>query len=82
MLALPPPGLTNGRQHRQRCSFRAQRERPEPDDFLVQPGVRVRHPRWGVGIVNEVGAGSNPTVTVQFPGSRPKRIKLSFLSLV
>ena len=47
--------------------------------LVVSLGARVRHPKFGVGLVEGVEAGRDPTVTVQFPGWPKKRIKVSFL---
>ena len=60
---------------------------PDTDDdwgdeepFVVQTGARVRHPKFGVGVVHDVESGADPTVSVDFPGWPRKRIKLRFLS--
>ena len=47
--------------------------------FVVRIGARVRHAKFGVGVVEDVDGGQDPTVTVQFPGWPKKRIKLGFL---
>ncbi|MBW2525537.1 MAG: UvrD-helicase domain-containing protein [Deltaproteobacteria bacterium] len=52
----------------------------DDEPFVVQPGARVRHEKFGVGVVRDVQSGADPTVTVDFPGWQPKRIKLRFLS--
>jgi ATP-dependent DNA helicase UvrD/PcrA len=54
------------------------------DDDAVEPaavriGARVRHPKFGVGVVRSIDAGVDPTATVKFQGTEPKRIKLRFL---
>jgi DNA helicase-2/ATP-dependent DNA helicase PcrA len=46
----------------------------------VRKGAKVRHPKFGVGMVIAVRAGADPTVTVKFPGAGAKQIKLSFLA--
>ncbi|MBM4356920.1 MAG: UvrD-helicase domain-containing protein [Deltaproteobacteria bacterium] len=46
----------------------------------VRKGAQVRHSKFGIGTVLAVTGGSDPTVTVRFPGTGPKQIKLSFLS--
>jgi hypothetical protein len=50
------------------------------DSFALRVGMRVRHPKFGVGDVHSIGAGSNPSIAVKFPGWGVKRIKLSFLA--
>jgi hypothetical protein len=50
------------------------------DGFALRVGMRVRHPKFGVGDVHSIGAGSNPSIAVKFPGWGVKRIKLSFLA--
>lgn len=49
------------------------------DTFTMRVGARVRHPKFGVGEVASIGAGSNPSIAVKFPGWGVKRIKLNFL---
>ena len=50
------------------------------DSFTLRVGMRVRHGKFGVGQVHSIGAGSNPSIAVKFPGWGIKRIKLSFLA--
>jgi ATP-dependent DNA helicase UvrD/PcrA len=50
------------------------------DTFNLRIGTRVRHTKFGVGEVTAIGAGSNPSVAVKFPGWGVKRIKLTFLT--
>jgi hypothetical protein len=47
--------------------------------MVIHWGARVRHAKFGIGVVEDVDGGSDPTVTVQFPGSPKKRIKVSYL---
>ncbi|MCA9622022.1 MAG: UvrD-helicase domain-containing protein, partial [Myxococcales bacterium] len=49
------------------------------DTFNLRVGSQVRHSKFGVGTVTSMGAGSNPSLAVKFPGWGIKRIKLSFL---
>ncbi|MSP23658.1 MAG: ATP-dependent DNA helicase [Myxococcales bacterium] len=49
-------------------------------DAGVVLGSRVRHKKFGPGVVVELGGGADPTVTVKFPGWGVKQIKLSFLT--
>ncbi|MFP6683770.1 MAG: UvrD-helicase domain-containing protein [Polyangiaceae bacterium] len=51
------------------------------ETVVVRPGARVRHPKFGVGVVRAVNMGQDPVITVKFAGWAPKRIKLSFLSM-
>jgi DNA helicase-2/ATP-dependent DNA helicase PcrA len=39
----------------------------------------VEHRTFGVGVVQAVGPGADPIVTVKFSGYSPKSIKASFL---
>jgi len=50
------------------------------DSFTLRVGTGVRHPKFGVGEVQTIGSGSNPSIAVKFPGWGVKRIKLSYLS--
>jgi DNA helicase-2/ATP-dependent DNA helicase PcrA len=52
----------------------------EGEVFALRKGAQVRHPKFGIGTVLAIAGGSDPTVTVRFPGTGPKQIKLSFLS--
>jgi len=50
-------------------------------DFY-QPGVRVRHPEWGIGTIRErTGDGEDTKVTVTFAGVGIKRLKVKYASL-
>ncbi len=50
-------------------------------DFY-QPGVRVRHPEWGVGRIRErIGDGEEMKVVVTFPGIGTKKIKVKYTHL-
>ena len=42
-------------------------------------GARVRHASFGVGVIDAVDDGDDPTATVRFTGWGSKRIKLRFL---
>jgi DNA helicase-2/ATP-dependent DNA helicase PcrA len=42
-------------------------------------GARVQHRSFGMGVIQAVGAGADPIVTVKFSGYSPKSIKASFL---
>jgi DNA helicase-2/ATP-dependent DNA helicase PcrA len=58
----------------------------EGDDPLFvdfyQPGVRVRHPEWGVGRIRErIGDGEEMKVVVTFPGIGTKKIKVKYAQL-
>jgi len=50
-------------------------------DFY-QPGVRVRHPEWGVGRIRErIGHGEEMKVVVTFPGIGTKKLKVKYAQL-
>jgi hypothetical protein len=54
----------------------------EPDgEGALQVGARVEHKSFGMGVVQAVGGGADPVVTVKFSGYTPKSIKASFLRL-
>jgi len=54
-----------------------------PDDLdgevVVRPGDRVRHSKFGRGVVERVEAGAAPSVVARFPGHGVKRILAQFL---
>jgi DNA helicase-2/ATP-dependent DNA helicase PcrA len=50
------------------------------DSFSLRVGMNVRHTKFGVGQVQSIGSGSNPSIAVKFAGWGTKRIKLSYLS--
>ena len=50
------------------------------DSFTLRVGMRVRHTKFGVGQVQSIGSGSNPSISVKFGGWGVKRIKLSYLA--
>ncbi|MEM9873483.1 MAG: 3'-5' exonuclease, partial [Myxococcota bacterium] len=50
------------------------------DRFSARVGMNVRHPKFGVGQVQQIAGGGDPVCVVRFDGWGDKRIKLSFLS--
>lgn len=42
--------------------------------------MKVRHKKFGVGIIVNVDAGFTPKATVDFPGAGRKTVLLSFLA--
>ncbi|MFW6049706.1 MAG: ATP-dependent helicase [Myxococcota bacterium] len=56
-------------------------DRSEGDlaDVLPHRGMRVRHAKFGVGRVRDVGDGLPPRVTVEFPGWGVKKVVASYL---
>jgi len=61
-------------------------ERPAPahEPFVdhLRPGMRVRHPEWGIGIVRErIGQGEDLKVTVAFPGLGVKKLLARYANL-
>ncbi len=51
----------------------------EQEAVVVRPGQRVKHKKFGQGIVERVEAGEKPTVVARFPGYGPKRIVAQYL---
>jgi DNA helicase-2/ATP-dependent DNA helicase PcrA len=50
-------------------------------DFF-QPGIRVRHPEWGMGrILERIGHGDDMKVVVTFPGIGTKKLKVKYAQL-
>ncbi|MHB1551773.1 MAG: ATP-dependent helicase [Vulcanimicrobiaceae bacterium] len=48
----------------------------------LQPGDRVRHPKWGEGkIANVIGAGGDGLVTINFPNVGQKMVMLKYAPL-
>jgi hypothetical protein len=45
----------------------------------LRRGTEVRHPKFGVGEVQEVMQGSPPRVSVRFPGWGTRKIIASYL---
>ncbi|MBI5409211.1 MAG: DUF3553 domain-containing protein [Nitrospirae bacterium] len=53
---------------------------PAPSPFVT--GARVRHPKWGVGVVRDsYGETDDVKVTVNFPSVGMKRLSLKFANL-
>jgi DNA helicase-2/ATP-dependent DNA helicase PcrA len=49
----------------------------------MRPGVRVRHPLFGVGtVLRREGDGEDTKVTVSFPGVGAKKLVARFAGLV
>lgn len=51
----------------------------EGESVIVRPGQKVRHKKFGRGVVERVEIGVKPTVIARFPGYGPKRIIAEFL---
>src|SRR5690554_4547481 len=51
-----------------------------PGDGQIHPGMKVRHKKFGVGVIVNVDAGFTPKATVDFPGAGRKTVLLSFLA--
>ncbi len=49
------------------------------EEVVVRPGTRVRHKKFGKGVVERVEGGSPPSVVARFPGYGSKRILAQFL---
>ena len=65
-----------------RQPFTVNREPVEPFVDYVQPGVRVRHPEWGIGTIRKrIGNGENLKVDVDFPKTGRKRLAVKYAQL-
>ncbi len=54
---------------------------PEAEEGL-RPGIRVRHPRFGIGTVRRIeGSGDNQKVTIYFNSAGAKKLLLKFAGL-
>ncbi len=51
----------------------------EAESVIVRPGQKVKHKKFGRGVVERVETGVKPTVVARFPGYGPKRIIAEFL---
>lgn len=69
--------LEPGERYVERDEFDASTDEREP--IIVKPGQRVRHGRFGPGIIERVEDGPKPTVVVRFPGYGTRRIIAEFL---
>ncbi len=57
-------------------------EGPAPDDGALRPGVRVRHPLFGVGtVLRRDGGGADLKLTVSFPGLGAKKLVARYAGL-
>ncbi|MEQ9323291.1 MAG: 3'-5' exonuclease, partial [Polyangiaceae bacterium] len=74
-----PPPRAAGERYIEQDDFVDDADFEGFDTFNLRVGARVRHPKFGVGEVATIGAGSNPSIAVKFPGWGIKRIKLNFL---
>jgi DNA helicase-2/ATP-dependent DNA helicase PcrA len=55
---------------------------PAPEAEELRPGVRVRHPLFGVGtVLRREGAGNDLKLTVSFPGVGAKKLVARFAGL-
>lgn len=58
------------------------RARPAKPLFAYAVGARVKHPKWGVGVVRDCyGEGEDQKITVNFPNIGVKRLALKFANL-
>jgi DNA helicase-2/ATP-dependent DNA helicase PcrA len=51
----------------------------DQEAVVVRPGQRVRHKKFGRGVVERVESGAKPTVVARFAGYGPKRIVAEYL---
>ena len=78
--AMPqPPPRAAGERYIEQDEFVDDGDFDGFDTVNLRVGARVRHPKFGVGEVASIGAGSNPSIAVKFAGWGVKRIKLNFL---
>jgi DNA helicase-2/ATP-dependent DNA helicase PcrA len=54
---------------------------PEDDEFGIRPGDRVRHQRYGAGVVERVEQGAAPMVVARFGVHGTRRILASYITL-
>ena len=56
--------------------------RPTADDAAIRPGIKVRHPLFGVGtVLRREGDGADFKVTVSFPGVGAKKLVARYAGL-
>jgi DNA helicase-2/ATP-dependent DNA helicase PcrA len=84
-LAVPPPRRRTRREASAGGLPRptpAVPDGPAPDDAELRPGVRVRHPLFGVGtVLRRESGGGGLKVTVSFPGVGAKKLVARFAGL-
>jgi DNA helicase-2/ATP-dependent DNA helicase PcrA len=81
-----PSGCYNCIEKRPRTSvITSETKLPSPNYFKATPfvtGVRVRHPKWGIGVVRDsYGETDDVKVMVNFPSVGVKRLSLKFAQL-
>jgi DNA helicase II / ATP-dependent DNA helicase PcrA len=54
---------------------------PDEDEFGIRPGDRVRHQRYGAGIVERIEQGAAPMVVARFGVHGTRRILASYITL-
>jgi DNA helicase-2/ATP-dependent DNA helicase PcrA len=54
---------------------------PDDDEFGIRPGDRVRHQRYGAGIVERIEQGAAPMVIARFGVHGTRRILASYITL-
>jgi DNA helicase-2/ATP-dependent DNA helicase PcrA len=65
--------------HERPAEKRARQAKPV---FAYAVGARVKHPKWGVGVVRDCyGEGEDQKITVNFPNIGVKRLALKFANL-
>ncbi|MFQ5658081.1 MAG: ATP-dependent helicase [Candidatus Methylomirabilales bacterium] len=61
--------------------YEVEADEPSFVDFYL-PGIKVRHPEWGVGRIRErIGNGEDMKVVVIFPGIGTKKLKVKYAEL-
>ncbi|MFQ5532393.1 MAG: ATP-dependent helicase [Candidatus Methylomirabilales bacterium] len=77
-LSYVPPHDGSGEPGRR---YEVEADQPSFVDFYL-PGVKVRHPEWGVGRIRErIGNGEEMKVVVIFPGIGTKKLKVKYAEL-
>jgi DNA helicase-2/ATP-dependent DNA helicase PcrA len=55
---------------------------PPPVEFPYNTGCRVKHPKWGIGVIRDCyGEQNDIKVTVNFPNVGVKRLALKYANL-
>ena len=55
---------------------------PDPQEWQLRPGCRVRHPQFGIGVVLKLeGSGPRSRVIVRFDSVGIKKLMVNFAGL-
>jgi len=80
----PPPSFQPGERYVERDDEAPVRSMPVKGGRALDPaalhiGSQVSHSSFGMGVVQSIDEGADPTATVRFTGWAPKRVKVRFL---